>query len=296
MRQSAGIVAAGLIGASPASGAAGTRQRDTAALRALGGTGLLVTPLCYGASRTQNPGLVRTALDSGIHFIDTGRSYANGQNEVMLGKALKGIRKDIVIQSKARVRISETGKALNTKTVRDRIQRQLSRSLEESLKALQTDYIDILLLHNVRTEDILFNEAVVAFFRESKKAGKIRAHGFSSHANQVDLTAAANRNPFYDVIMVPYNHKGSYVHSLSGQYSEWDQPRLEEEMKKAAENNTGIIAMKTCSAGPCASDEKSKPSYSQALKWVIDHSFVHSAAAAMANFDEIEEDLKAMKN
>ena len=53
------------------------------------------------------PSLLKAALDRGINFIDTGRSYYNGQNEVMVGKVIKGIREKVIIQSKVRVRIRE---------------------------------------------------------------------------------------------------------------------------------------------------------------------------------------------
>jgi len=296
LKQSAGIVAAGLIGSQTSTlfGTKSTILNNKPELRVLGRTGIEVTPLCYGASRTMEPALVRAALDKGINFIDTGRSYSNGENEIMLGKTLKGMRKDLVIQSKARVRINEEEEQLNTQSTRDKIYTILTTSLNESLNALQTDYIDILLLHGIQSPDILLNDAVRDFFRTTKKSGKIRACGFSSHSNQVAVLKAANENSFYDVVMVPYNHKGSFVHSLSSWYSEWDQPAVERELKKAADQNIGIVAMKTCSAGPYTPDPDTKPSYAHALKWVIEHPFVHSAAVAMANFNEIEEDIQAM--
>ncbi|MFO7889973.1 MAG: aldo/keto reductase [bacterium] len=296
LKQSAGIVATGLIGTNTSSllGMRKIIKDNNSELRILGRTGIKVSPLCYGASRTMEPALVHAALDKGINFIDTGRSYSNGENEIMLGKALKGMRKDLVIQSKARVRISKEEEKLNTKSIRDKIFTMLTTSLNESLNALQTDYIDILLLHGIQSPDILFNEAVIEFFQNVKKSGKIRACGFSSHSNQVAVLKNANKNSFYDVFMVPYNHKGSFIHSLSGRYSEWDQPAVEKELKKAADQNCGIVAMKTCSAGSYAPDPDTKPSYTHALKCVIEHPFIHSAAVAMANFNEIEEDIQAM--
>ncbi len=294
IKRSAGIVAAGMIGARSLFKSKTKLQENTPERRILGRTGIEVTPLCYGASRTMEPALVRAALDRGINFIDTGRSYFNGENEIMLGKAIKGLRKDLVIQSKARVRLSENEGKLNITSVENKIHTMLNISLDESLKALQTDYLDILLLHSVSSPDLLLNEAVLDFFRAAKNSGKIRAYGFSSHSNQVAVLKAANENSSYEVLMIPYNHKGSFVHSLSGRYSEWDQLAVEKELKKAVEQNTGILAMKTCSAGPYAPDQDTKPSYTNALKWVIEQPFIHSAAVAMANFEEIEEDLQAM--
>ena len=68
--------------------------------RVLGRTGIKVTAVGYGASRTMEPSLVKKALDIGINFFDTGRYYSGGQNEVMLGRVIKGIRQKVIIQSK----------------------------------------------------------------------------------------------------------------------------------------------------------------------------------------------------
>jgi hypothetical protein len=94
--------------------------------------------------------------------------------------------------------------------------------------------------------------------------------------------------------MVPYNQKGSYKHSRASHYNEWDQPALESELKKAEKNNIGIVAMKTCSGGPYSPDGKSKPSYEEALKWVLSHSYITTMAVAMGNMKEINENVQAM--
>jgi predicted aldo/keto reductase-like oxidoreductase len=175
-----------------------------------------------------------------------------------------------------------------------KMRNMLEVSLKESLKALQTDYIDIFLMHGASKVAIIEHEAVMDFFRVAKEKGQIRACGFSSHDNQVALLKAANKNKFYDVIMIPYNHKGSYIHSQGGHYREWDQHALESELKKAEHNSIGIIAMKTCSGGPYSADGKSNPSYKAALKWILNHSYVSSMAVAMGNVKEINENVQAM--
>ena len=262
--------------------------------RLLGRTGIKVTPVGFGASRTMEPMLLKSALDAGINFIDTGRSYFNGQNEVMVGKVIQGMRKEVIIQSKVRLRSREIGEKLDTAAAYDSIIKIMQSSLNESLKALQTNYIDVLLIHGANSVDIINHDAVMEFFRNASEKGLIRACGFSSHSNQVQLLIAANKSKSYDVVMVPYNHKGSYVHSNTGSYSEWDQPALEKELEKAEENNIGIVAMKTCSGGPYALDGESRPSFNAALRWVLDHSYIDTMAVAMGNLSELSEDLEAM--
>ena len=262
--------------------------------RTVGRTQLKVAPVGFGASRTMEPAMVKSALDSGINFLDTGRVYYNGQNEVMLGKVVRGIRKEVVIQSRALVFLRGKEELLKSVEGSKKIRTMLDTSLKESLKALQTDYIDIYLIHGASKVAIIEHEAVMDFFRVAKEKGQIRACGFSSHDNQVALLKAANKNKFYDVIMIPYNHKGSYIHSLGGHYREWDQHALEAELKKAENNKIGIIAMKTCSGGPYSADGQSTPSYKAALKWILNHSYVSSMAVAMGNVKEMNENVQAM--
>jgi len=257
--------------------------------RTLGRSGIKSTALGFGAARTMEPALLLAALEQGINFIDTGRNYFNGNNERMLGKALSGIRKDVVIQSKMKVRLREMG---SQSSASQSLWKHMESSLQASLKALQTDYIDIMLIHDAGKTQVLENETVMEFFSSAKKKGWIRAHGFSCH-DEIELLQSATESGFYDIIMLPYNHKGSYVHMLSGNYYEWNQPRVEIELKKAQKKNLGVVAMKTCSAGPYAAAGASQPSFAGAIKWVLDHSYISVAAVAMSNFDEIKENVQA---
>jgi len=188
------------------------------ALRLLGRTGLKVTPIGFGASRTMEPSLVKAALDRGINFFDTGRSYFNGRNEVMLGKALQGRRDEVVIQSKIPLRLRrKEGEPLSPEALK-RVAKSLRASLDASLKALATGRVEVMLLHGISSPSVLENETVRDFFRESRKKGMIRACGFSTHANQAAMLRSANKDAFFDVVMVTYNHKGSFRHSRSGAF------------------------------------------------------------------------------
>jgi predicted aldo/keto reductase-like oxidoreductase len=240
------------------------------------------------------PTTVRYALSKGMNFLDTGRTYLNGQNEIMVGQAIKTVRKDVIVQSKLLVRSRGERKEDFSSETLGRIQNQMQPSLQESLAALQTDYIDVLLFHGASSPDIICHDVVKEFFSTAKQKGMIRACGFSSHYNQVEILRAANETNFYDVVMIPYNHKGSFTHSRSGRYSEWNQPALEEELKKAAKNGVAIVAMKTCSGGPYAPAPHRNPSYKAAIEWVLKHNYVHTLAVAMTNTREIDENVQAM--
>src|SRR5512133_2501569 len=75
--------------------------------RPVGKTGINVTRLCFGAPRTNEESLIKYVVEKGINFIDTGRAYGNGNNEKLVGKAVSGMRENVVIQSKIRLEYNE---------------------------------------------------------------------------------------------------------------------------------------------------------------------------------------------
>lgn len=122
----------------------------------LGRTGLLVSELCFGTMTFAGKGfwkvvgeqpqdvadkLVGKALDAGINFFDTANVYSEGESEKMLGKALGEKRKDVVVATKVRGRMGEGPNQVGLSRV------HIMRSVEESLKRLNTDYIDLYQIH-----------------------------------------------------------------------------------------------------------------------------------------------------
>jgi len=144
----------------------------------------------------------------------------------MIGKTIKEIRNQVVIQSKVKIPFKPGEK--------DKITAHLQKELEASLSALQTDFIDILLYHMATNKDLLFDKPVMDFFKSAKEKGLIRAHGFSTHSNQVELIKANNRHGgFYDIVMVTINPHGAFVHSNYGWETSWDQGALFTELNDA---------------------------------------------------------------
>lgn len=260
-----------------------------ASLRKAGKTGIMVTPLCFGAPRTNEESLIKYAVSKGINFIDTGRAYGNGNNERLVGKSVSGIRQNVVIQSKIRLEYNELPSAGKGRKGAEEIRNALSSKFQETLKALNTDHLDILLYHDAIEEELVFHPETLKFFSELKKSGAIKACGFSSHNDYMHLHERNNREGSYDIIMVPFNHKGSFVHSQTGRYSEWDQKRLISALTEAGKNGIGVIAMKTCSGGKYSPAPGKEPSFSQAVEWVLQHDFISSAAIAMSSFEQVDE-------
>lgn len=278
----AGIAGLSLISKS----LSGTSMHET---RSIGSSGIMVSPVCFGAPRTNEESLIKYAIEKGINFIDTGRSYGNGNNERLVGKAVAGIRNKVVIQSKIRLEENELPSKGKGRRGSEEIRDALSSKIEASLKALNTSYIDILLYHDAINEYLLFHDETMKFFSEMKKTGVIKAHGFSTHNDFMNLPERNNSEVFYNVVMVPFNPKGSFVHSVTGSYSEWDQDKLIAILTEAGNKGIGVIAMKTCSGGKYSPSAGTEPSYKEAVLWVLRHKFISSAAIAMANFEQVDE-------
>lgn len=148
--------------------------------RELGRTGIQVSMITHGCMElggSSNPNvywdvrderlnidLLHTALDNGVTTFDTAESYGNGRSEEIVGKALKGIRKDCVIATK----VAKTH--LHASDV--------VTALEGSLRRLQTDYVDLYYIH-WPNPDIPLEETMTAL-EALRRAGKIRAIGVSN--------------------------------------------------------------------------------------------------------------------
>ena len=125
--------------------------------RKLGHSGLLVSELCFGTMTFGGRGywetighlpedkakqLVDMAIDAGVNFIDTADVYSYGLSEELLGKAIVGKRQDLVVATKVRARMSP---GINDVGLS---RHHIMQSCENSLKRLQTDYIDLYIIHS----------------------------------------------------------------------------------------------------------------------------------------------------
>ena len=172
----------------------------------------------------------------------------------------------------------------------------MEKSIDDSLKALRTDYIDILTIRGTTTEKAVKNPAVIEVFGKAKEAGKIRYCGFSCHStNSPEMLKIGVEMNVYDVAMIPYNHSGSFHHVEYGIYSEWDQDALEQAFEHAAAHGMGIICMKTCSAGPLKKEEATEATFSAGLEWILNNKNISTMAVWMGNFHEIDENIQMIK-
>ena len=149
--------------------------------RNLGRTGVKVSPLCLGAmmfgawgepDHDKSIRIIHAALDAGINFVDTADVYSQGENEEIVGKALKGRRDDIVLATKFH---GQMGDEINHQ---GSSRRWIMTEVENSLRRLGTDYIDLYQVHRPR-EDTDVEETLSAL-TDLVRAGKIRYFGSST--------------------------------------------------------------------------------------------------------------------
>jgi len=265
-------------------------------LRSIGDTGIMVTPLCLGAHWTNEESLIRYALDKGMNFIDTSWAHGMGKNLQLISRAIAGRRGSVVVMTKFDLWENELPSKGKGRKGAEEIRDALSSKLEVSLKAMNTDYFDVLLYHNAIDENLLFHSEVMKFFSDMKKSGVIKAHGFSAHNEYMNLDERNNSEVFYDVIMVPFNPKGAYVKPDSGKHSEWDQQKLITILTEAANKGIGVIAIKTCSGGTYSPSANIEPSFKEGVLWVVQQKFISSAAVAMSNFEQVDEHTSWLKD
>lgn len=115
--------------------------------------------------------MIRYAIDNGVNYLDTAYPYHNGESEVILGKALKdGYRERTYIATKSPVWLIEKYE-------------NFEKYLDEQLERLQTDHVEIYLLHalNEKSWNKVMELGALDFLDEMKKRGKIKFAGFSFH-------------------------------------------------------------------------------------------------------------------
>lgn len=149
--------------------------------RNFGRTGIKVSPYCLGTmmfGAIGNPDhddairIIHKALDFGINFIDTADAYSKGESEEIVGKALKGRRDNVVLASKAHWPMG------TDPNMQGNSRRWLTRAVEDSLRRLQTDYLDLYLVHRPAPDTDI--DETLSVLTDLMAAGKIRAIGGST--------------------------------------------------------------------------------------------------------------------
>ncbi|MGX9889043.1 aldo/keto reductase [Streptomyces sp. NPDC002276] len=180
--------------------------------RTLGRTGIKVSPYCLGTmmfGAIGNPDhddsvrIIHRALDAGINFVDTADAYSRGESEEIVGKALKGRRDNVVLATKAHLPMGDDPNE------RGNSRRWLVRALENSLRRLGTDHVDLFQIH--RPDPDTDVEETLSALTDLVRAGKVRAVGASSFpasdiveaqwvAERRGLTRFRTEQPTYSIL------------------------------------------------------------------------------------------------
>jgi aryl-alcohol dehydrogenase-like predicted oxidoreductase len=161
--------------------------------RSLGRTGMQVSPLCLGAmmfgawgekDHDTSVGIIHHALDEGINFIDTADVYSQGESETIVGKALAGGRRDDVIlatkfHGQMGVPVDAPMGTRGDPNQTGNSRRWIVQEVENSLRRLQTDWIDLYQVH--RPDPATDLEETLSALTDLQRAGKIRAFGCSTY-------------------------------------------------------------------------------------------------------------------
>ena len=177
--------------------------------RELGKTGLFVNPIGFGGNSVGGHNLfhnlsdetgkevVKTALLHGVNFIDTAYSYGQGRSEELIGEVLRetGIRNEMILATKGAHRY------IGNERLIDNSPDFLKEQVENSLRRLQTDYIDVYYIH--RPDEKTPKYEAVGALKELKDEGKIRAIGVSNFS--LEQLQEANQDGYVDIVQDEYH-------------------------------------------------------------------------------------------
>jgi uncharacterized protein len=202
--------------------------------RPLGRTGEKVSMVGIGGYHLGKPNvetqesirIIRTALDQGINFLDNCWDYNKGESEIRMGRALRdGYRKKAFLMTKIDGRNKLTA----------------SKQLDDSLKRLETDHIDLLQFHEVIRETdpdrIFASGGALEAVLEAKKAGKVRYIGFTGHKSpeiHLKMLATASAHDFhFDAVQMPLNVMDHHFDSFESKV-----------LPVLVKQNIGVLGMK----------------------------------------------------
>lgn len=235
--------------------------------RQLGTSDLFVSEIglgcmSLGTDQKKAQAVIDAALEEGVNYFDTADLYDFGENEQIVGQALKNVRDQVIIATKAGNRWTEAKESWTW----DPSKGYIKEAVKQSLKRLNTDYIDLYQLHGGTTEDNI--EQTIEAFEELKTEGFIRHYGISSIRPNV---------------IREYIDKSNIV-SVMMQYSILDRRPEEEALPLLQENRISVVTRGTVAKGLLSDRMLNKASQSIKKNGYLDYSI-----------DELQEMLPELK-
>lgn len=224
--------------------------------------------------------LIRRAIDNGVNYVDTAYIYHGGNSEIILGKALKnGYRERVTLVDKNPVWLVECYE-------------DFEKYLDLQLKKLDTDYVDIYLLHalNQGTWDKIEKLGALRFLEEMKEKGKIKFAGFSFHDNHECFMNIIDEYP-WDMVLLQMNYMDEFEQAtLSG-------------LTYAGEQGIPVVIMEPLKGGLLANVpedinaimQKHEPSWSPvewSFRWLAHRPEVKVILSGMSNEEQLMQNIK----
>lgn len=244
--------------------------------RPLGKTGISVAALamgghhlCDGGDEKQATEMVAEAIDAGVDFFDNCWEYHNGKAELWLGKALKGKRDKVVLMTKVCTHGRDAELAM--------------QMLEESLRRLQTDHLDVWQIHGVAFDDdpeLAFRKnGVVEALEKAKKQGKTRFVGFTGHKHpDIHMKMLSYRFPF-DTCQFPLN-------CFDASYRSFEQKVLPE----CKRQGIGVLGMKSF-GGKAEAIKRAEVTPGEMLRYAMSLDGVATTISGMDKIDILRQNL-----
>ncbi|MFP4432088.1 MAG: aldo/keto reductase [Spirochaetaceae bacterium] len=239
--------------------------------RALGKTGLEVSILGLGGavavaeSPDRAEAIISRAIDLGINYIDTAHQY--GPSEANIGRVMRRRRGEVILASKTD----------------DRTYDGTMRQFEESLRRLQTDYLDLYQLHAMHSEGdldaALGKGGAVEAIEKLREEGVVRHVGITAHKNSRFLASALRRYPF-DCVLLSLNAGDVHHDSM-----------IENALPVANEREMGVIAMKVCAYDGRIFRDDGLSTMREALGYTLSHP-VSTAIVGISTLAELEENAR----
>ena len=246
--------------------------------RRLGRTGAMVSDISLGSGRIDDQAVALLALERGVNYFDTAPDYSRNGSELLLGKAIRehGSRDKMFLASKF---CTAEGHLPPDAPVPE-----IMRAVEDSLRRLQTDWLDLVHIHACDTVERLMAPTFHEAFDRLKEQGKVRFLGFSSHTPNLETVAdRAIESGRFDVMMLAYHH-GLF-------------PGIPGIIDRAHRADVGVVAMKTLKGAkaenlPGLRDQS--VAYSQAaFRWVLENPAVSCLVVSFFTPEQCDEYLYA---
>ncbi len=270
------MAAAPLLKGAAALEAAVAPPAPEAGNRPLGTTGLSASPIGIGAMTTRDSDVIRYAVDKGVDYVDTADCYMGGENERIVGRALKGVRDKVVLASKVHIAPVD----------------RMIRSVENSLRSLDTDVIDVMQLHGISSEAQVRDRGAREALARLIEQGKIRVAGVTTHSGQDTVLRAVMRHGFYKTVLVAYSFRTDAGLNASVSKALGAGGGLSAVIREAGAAGIGVIAMKTQAGGYAIPGSTSSP-HQAALAWALSNPGVALAIPGMVSFAQVDENLGA---